>query len=58
MRIGGGNCGSRGVVRVEAGRGKNEQVILVGTKLFRLPRLCEGLGVELGVAEHLVELVS
>jgi len=36
--------------------GDNRQVILVGTEMFRLPRVWEGLGVQLGVAEHLQEL--
>ena len=51
MRIGG--CGGfRSIVREEDGRGKNGQVILPGTELFRFPRVGESLGVQLGVAEH------
>jgi len=41
---------------VEGGRGENRQVILVGPELFRFPRVWEGLGVQLGVAEHFLEL--
>ena len=29
---------------------------MVGTELLRLPRVWEGLGIDLGVAEHLFEL--
>ena len=54
MRIGGD--GSRSVVRVEGGRGKNTEVLLVGTELLRFPGVWEGLGVQLRVAEHLFEL--
>ena len=43
MGIGGGGSGSQSVVRVEGGRGENRQVVLVGAKLFRLPRVREGL---------------
>jgi len=41
---------------VEGGRGENRQVILVGPELFCFPRVWEGLGVQLGVAEHFLEL--
>ena len=56
MRIGGGGSGSQSIVRVEGGWGKNRQVIMVGPELFCFPRVWEGLGVQLGVAEHLFEL--
>ena len=38
------------------GWGESGQVILVGPELFRFPRVWEGLGIQLGVAEHLLEL--
>jgi len=41
---------------VEGGRGTNGQVILVGTELFRFPRVWGGLGIQLVVAEHVFEL--
>jgi len=41
---------------VEGGRGENGEVILVGTELFRFPRVWVGLGIRLGVAKHLFEL--
>jgi len=41
---------------VEGGRGKNRQVILVGRELFCFPRVWEGIGVQLGVAKHFLEL--
>ena len=40
---------------MEVGRGKNEQGILIGTELFRFPRVWEGLGIQLGVAQYLLE---
>jgi len=49
-------CGSRSVVRVEGGNGKDRQVILVGTELFRFPEVWVGFALQLGVAEHLLEL--
>jgi len=54
LRIGGGG-GFRSVVWVEDGRCKNGQVVLSGTELFRFPRVGESLGVQLGVAEHLLQ---
>jgi len=41
---------------VEGGRGENRQVILFGPEVFHFPIVWEGLGVQLGVAEHLFEL--
>ena len=41
------------VVRVLGGWGEFRQVVFAGAKLLRLPRVGEGLGVQLGVAEHL-----
>jgi len=41
---------------VEGGRGEARQVILVGPELFPFPRGWEGLGVQLGVAKHFLEL--
>ena len=43
------------VVRVLGGRGEFRQVIFAGTKLLRLPRVGEGLGVQLMVTEQLAE---
>ena len=40
---------------MEGGRGKNGQVVLVGTELFRLRTVWEGLGVQLRVADHFLE---
>jgi len=40
---------------VENGGGKNRQVILFSTELFRLPRVGESLGVQFGVAEHFLQ---
>jgi len=39
---------------VEDGRGKSGHVILSGTELFCFPGVGESLGVEFGVAEHLL----
>ena len=55
MRIGGGGRGPRSVVQVEDGQGENRQVVLVGSELFCFPRVWEGFGVQLGVAEHFLE---
>ena len=41
---------------MEGGRGENRQVILFGPEVFHFPIVWEGLGVQLGVAEHLFEL--
>ena len=41
---------------MEGSRGKNRQVVLASTKLLRFPRVGEGVGVQLGVAKHLLEL--
>ena len=41
---------------MEGGTGENEQVILVGTELFHFPKVWEGFGIQVGVAEHLFEL--
>ena len=43
------------VVQVLGGRGKLRQVIFAGTKLLRLPGVGEGLGIQLGVADHFAE---
>ena len=56
LPIGGGGCGPQSIARVERGRGENRQIILVGPELFRFPRMWEGLGIQLGVAEHFLEL--
>ena len=44
------------VVRVLGGRGKLRQVIFASAKLLRLPRVGEGLGIQLGVAEHFTKV--
>ena len=41
---------------MEGGRGKDRQVILVGQELFRLPPMWEGLGIQLRVSEHFLDL--
>ena len=43
------------MVRMVGGRGKNGEVILTGTELFHFPTVWEGLGIQLGVAEHWLE---
>ena len=53
MHIGG--AGSKSIVRVEGGWGKFGKIILIGTERLHLPCMSEGLGVQLGVAEHLFE---
>jgi len=58
LRIGGGGRRSQSIVRVEGGRAKNGQVVLVGTNFFPLPRVWEGLGSQFGVAEHFWSFLS
>ena len=54
MHIGVG--GFWGVVWGEDGRGERGQVIFTGTEVFRFPRVGERLGIQLGVAEHFLEV--
>ena len=46
----------RFVVRVLGGWGKFRQVIFAGPELLHVPGVGEGLSVQFGVTEHLVEL--
>jgi len=41
---------------VEGGWGESRQVILVGPQLLYFPRVWEGVGVQLGGAEHFLEI--
>ena len=40
---------------MEGGSGENGQVALIGVELFCLPGVWEGLGIQFGVGEHLLE---
>jgi len=40
---------------VEVGKGKDGKIIRIGTELLRLTRVWEGVGIQLGIAQHLFE---
>jgi len=53
LRIGGSSSWS--IVHLESGRGQNGKVTLTGMVLLCLPTVWEGLGIQLGDAEHFLE---